>query len=670
MAIRLHCRACGKRLKLPDQVSHGRSARCPKCLAVVDLTPALEAATYATTTALPLPHASSPSATPAPARPVATTPPRLIGEDDPLPYLPTSASTAPTPAPTQQEPLSLDDDPEPADLPPEVAPFRAPVRVLADSLRQIAGPCFAVLVPHGLFLEHEPMRPFLYVPIGGRVDSPASGDLTITLPDRRAVTLRFEGRSGRALAHDVHGFLSGTRPAPIATDYRCKWWMLWPAMIFALGLASGPIVLSQTAELGLGFGLKVGAGFALVGWLVNIAVVLFSRRSVFVQMLTMAALCLLVTGVFLFGATAYLAGRQKAVEVQKPETLPTPPATNVPTAPRSGPTRPDRPPSHLELAKKNGSSTLPESVAAVTALELAPDGNVLGIGYADGAVHLCPLDQPTFEAMQPGPRADGAVLRIQFDRQGTFVFAHTATGVFAAPRTGPPPVVARIPGSPVAIVTDATERIRFAAVRDNVIRHRLLDADFVRNPPIGKGKKEDYALPNPKRDEIIPREHVRDPAKPADLTFLAWGPVGRLFAGQPGGSISIWSAAMQAEPTNHDHKATVKVWAACLATGGFATGDEKGNLALWPLGGGRPTLESVFEGAPITQLAFNPDGSRLAITDDTGRLIIWDTAASKPIHRAKRPTPIKALAYGPGSNVLTIASGHTAEVWWLPQLLK
>jgi hypothetical protein len=333
--------------------------------------------------------------------------------------------------------LSLDED-EPHAPPPEVMRFRVPARVLAGSAQQRTPRCFAVFVPHGMFLEHEPMKPFAYFPVGAAVESHAGGELTITLSDRRTVTLRFAGRSARALARDARAFLAGHRPAPAAAEYRRKWWVLWPALVFALGLASGPLVLSQTAELGLEFGLQVGAGFALAGLLVNLGVVLLSRRPVFVQMLAMAAMCLVVTGVFFFGATAYLAGRQRAAEEVKVEPPPTPPPQPAPKPPPPEPP-PPRAPSHIDRAKKNGSSALEDGPADVTALSLAADGNLLGIGYGDGTVRLWPLDQPTIDPMQPGPKADGAVHRIQFDRRTLYVFAHTATGAFAAPRGGPPP---------------------------------------------------------------------------------------------------------------------------------------------------------------------------------------------------------------------------------------
>src|SRR5207248_4780355 len=101
---------------------------------------------------------------------------------------------------------------------------------------------------------HEPTKPFLYVPPGVRVDSPAPGELTVALPDGRSVTFRFQTRAARPLARDTRAFLAGERPVPTAGDYRLKWWMLWAALIFALG----PIALSQTVDSGLKFGPQVG----------------------------------------------------------------------------------------------------------------------------------------------------------------------------------------------------------------------------------------------------------------------------------------------------------------------------------------------------------------------------------------------------------------------------
>ncbi len=122
-------------------------------------------------------------------------------------------------------------------------------------------------------------------------------------------------------------------------------------------------------------------------------------------------------------------------------------------------------------------------------------------------------------------------------------------------------------------------------------------------------------------------------------------------------------------PSN-DHKTPVRAWADCPATGDFATGDDKGNVALWPGKGGPPTLWPVLNGAPVAGLSFNAAGSRLAATDNAGWLVIWDTAAGKALHRVKRPAPVKAMTYGPNNDVFILAAGKTVEVWWLPELVK
>lgn len=696
MAVRLVCRACGKRLKLPDGADPKRAAKCPKCFAPVDLTAAVEASAYLPTVVIPKSLlVTKPTAVPKPAA--------LIGDEDPLPYLPTKPTSKPPdagadagglrpPPPKPPDlpvakkeaalslddgPLSLDDDPAPDGAPPEPEPpFRVPVWVLADSLRQIVGPCFAVFVPHGMFLEHEPMKPFLYVPVGPPVESPGAGELLIVLPDNRAVTVRFAGRAARPLARDARGFLGGERPVPLAAEYRRKWWMLWAALVFALGLAVGPLALARTTALSWELALKVGAGFAAVGLLANAATVLFSRRSVPGQLVTMATAGAVVTGVFLFGATAYLAGVRTGAERTraKPDEGPPPapvPGPNEPGAP-GPPPPPDpgpRPPSHLDRARARGVSVLDDGPADVTALALAADNNSLAIGYADGTTRLWPLDQPTFDAMLPGPTADGPVSRLQFDGSSRFVFATTTGGVVAAPRTGPFLAPAKIPGGQVAIGPDLlNDRVRFAAVRNNTLVHRLLPAAFVANPP--KKDKVPFALAG-RGDEVIPGATVADPPKPNGApgpTFLAWGAGTRLFAGLNDGAVAIWSETMRPEPPSRDHKATVRAWARANS-GDFATGDEQGNLGLWSAKGGKPTVGSVLV-TPITGLSFAPSGARLLIADNSGWLVIWDVATGKARHRVKRPVPVKALAFGPADDVVILGTGKTVEVWSVAELAK
>jgi hypothetical protein len=149
--------------------------------------------------------------------------------------------------------------------------------------------------------------------------------------------------------------------------------------VLALGTAAGPLVLTQTANVGFEWGLAVGGAFASVALLANAAVVLFSRLPVLGQVLLMAASCVLVTGVFFFGATAYLAGRQKAIEeAQNPEPPAPQPAPQPPEP--APPERAPRPPTHVDKAYQNGVSALEDGPAEVTALAVGADGTALGIG--------------------------------------------------------------------------------------------------------------------------------------------------------------------------------------------------------------------------------------------------------------------------------------------------
>lgn len=699
MTVRLVCRACGKRLKVPDGVPTDRTARCPKCSTPVDLTAARAARAYSATPLLgaddPLPYLPGPEPA-APSGPKALPPKPSLPPRPVPPPLPAKSEDKsgglrpplakdekpksephknPTPRAKNQTPppgeiLSLDDD-DASDAPPEVVPFRVPVNVLADSLTASVGPCVAVLLPHGLFLEHEPMKPFLFVPVGAPVSGPAAGELTAVLPDGRTVTLRFAARAARALARDARAFLAGERAVPNPADYRLKWWLLWAALIFALGLAVGPLILSRTTALGQEFGLKVGVGLALAGLASNVLLVLFSRRPVFVQVAVMALACVCVTGLFLSAATAFLAGRQQGLEAARAEAQPAAPvppparAEPVPEPPKPPEPRPDRPPSHLDRARKSASSALEDGTADVTALALGPDGKTLAIGHADGSVRLWPLDQATFDPPLPGPRAEGAVTRVQFVASGRFVFAHTATGAFGAPAIGGRAAVAKLPGAPVAVATDPDgDRLRFAAVRGNLLQHRLIRDAFVQLPPGDRG----FVTPG-KGDEIIPAGAAKDPQRPANLTFLAWTPGGKLFAGSPDGTINMWSAATKADAPSRDHKAPVRAWADTAATGDFATGDDAGNVGIWSAKGGKPTVTSVLA-TPVTGLSFGPTGARLAVTDSTGWLVIWDVAAGRAIHRVKRATGLKAVALGPGDEFVALAFGRTVEVWWIPELVK
>lgn len=641
------CPKCGQSLRIPRGKDHSHSGKCPQCSTAVDV-----------------PAASTAAASGSNLRNSAKAPPNPTARDGRTRSVAPPAAS-PAPATSHPKPQTLDDSSAAENQTPEIIPFRTPVRILADSHRQFAGSCFAVFVPHGLFLEQEPLKPLLYWPVGTPTEKLNRESIVVTLPDERVLVVRFDDCIAPGLAHDAQAFLRGERAAPTEAEYRRKWWLLWIAVIFALGLAVGPWVLTPTEDIGARFGLAVGGGLAFVGLLVNVAVVLWNRWPVPRQVLTMAGVAVVGTGLFLYGASVYWMGWNHARAVEATEVLASPalPAPEPSPPPVDEP--PPQPPSHLDRAQKHGASALEDGPADVTALALAPDGNTLGVGFADGQSRLWLLDQPTFESWLLGPKGDGAITRMQFDASSSLVFAHTATGVFVAPRTGSSAVPVKIPGTAVAIAAAlADDRIRLAAVRGNTLQHRVLPVSFVLHPPT---KTRDLAIPG-KTDEIIPINIPRDPPKPPGPTFLGWGG-DRLYAGQPDGTITIYNLAMRPEAPARDHRAAVRAWAAS-PNGDFATGDEKGTVALWSVRGGKPTLWPVFDGVAVTGLSFNRTGSQLAITDSTGWLAIWDISAGRLRHRVKRPTPIRAVTFGPSDDLLLLAARRTVEVWSLPELVK
>ncbi|MBY0459623.1 MAG: hypothetical protein K2V38_20075, partial [Gemmataceae bacterium] len=264
----------------------------------------------------------------------------------------------------------------------------------------------------------------------------------------------------------------------------------------------------------------------------------------------------------------------------------------------------------------------------------------------------------------PGPKADGAVTRAQFDTSGQFLTVITPTGATLAPRNGTSASPAKINGQFVAVAPElANERFRYAAVRGNTIAHRLLPTAFVANPPKAKG----FAFPGVK-DEVTPLGVTADPPRPANLTFLAWGPGARLFAGAPDGTITTWSAAMKPEPASREHKAAVRAWAHSAA-GDLLTGDDKGQVALWPTKGGKPTADAVFT-VPVAALAFAPSGAKFAAADNTGWLAVVESSTLKVLQRKKLPASVKALTFGPKDDVLLLGNGKTVEVWALAELMK
>lgn len=694
MSSSVICGACGTRLKLPPEFTK-RKAKCPKCNARVDVTAALNASAY-------LPTVTNESIQRAESQQT-TTPER---EEDPLPYpslnpaapspVPPSQPTKPTkpkknaplqlPITKQSEPLSLDDPPlplddEPASAEPPLelagpAPFRVPVYVSEDSADQFIGPCEAVFVSHGLFFETVPFRPFLYIPIRSQVAFASRCGLQATLPDGRRIAFEFTGRNAQQLTNDTTLFLAGERGVPNPGDYRSStWWMLALAFMLAAGLAAGPIVMCQTANLGLDFGLKVGLAFAGIGLLANAAVVLLTKMSISGKIAAMTSVGVLVTGIFLFGAAAYLTGRKDAAEQSKTE----PPTQSPPPKPSDqaieSPPEPHthRPATAIDTAYRDGLYRFEDGPDEVTALSVGTDWSALVIGYKNGTTRIWRFDQSTIDpsAFDPGPKSDGPPTNIQFDSTGTIIYMTCTGGTVAALWNAPPEVPMKIPGDSIAVLA-APDGERFAALRGNALIIRKVPTSMIQNPASAPKKATTAAktkgfLVTTAADEKIPND-VKGPLTlpQGRLTFLAWHPTGKLLGGMPDGSIVSWSGPNSIVVTR-EHKGAVRAWAASPTTWDFATGDDKGMIGIWANKSLAPKTFYASASAAITQLSFSPSGTHLAAKDAEGTISVWDLSAQRAVLKIRRPAA-KAITFGPNDDLLLLSNDKAVELWWIPEL--
>lgn len=703
MSVAVTCRACGARLKLPPGTTK-KKAKCPKCGARVDLTAALDASAYHADSVASLaevpadaqparaskPAAVAPAATPTQAAKAKVAAP----EDDPLPYPAAAAkvaATAPAKAPTAQKPveeppLTLDDDPQPLSLDDDPAssapaqpaappPFRTPALVAADSAGLFTGPCQVVVVPHGMFLESVPYRPFLYAPIRSRVEASGIG-FVLTLPDGRALTIEFEGLHAERIAEDTAGFLSGRRSMPDPKEYRRNpTWLLWPALIFAAGPAVGALVLAKTTEVGFKTGALFAAAFAGMGLVANAAAALLTRMSLPAKVVVMATVGVLITGVCFFGAAAYMAGRRYEAELARPEPVPqqqaavqpTPPPQEVPLPPKN------TLPTAADAAYREGVHLFEDGPDDVTSLGVTPDGAVMLVGYKNGETRVWRFDQLTIDPFVAGPRADGPVTRIDFDATGSISYLTCPGGVVAAYWNNLPEVPAKIPGDLIAPFTFPSGE-RFAAYRGNSVTLRYVPTGLLKKPPPQKAKGPYVLLP---KDEVIPADvKALLTAAAQKPTMLAWHPTGKLLGGLPDGSVVSWGATgPRPEVVTRDHKGPIRAWAASPGTWDFATGDDKGNVGLWA---NKAMIPRVFTGASaagggavaVTHLAFSPAGSLLALTDSANTVWVWDLFTMRSIVRVNRPGPLRALSFGPHDDLLMLGSGKGIECWHLAELAK
>ena len=537
MFMRIECRNCGRRLKVPYG-ANPRKARCPVCGTKVD--PGDEEADQK--------------------------PPSPSRAGEPAGTLPVTAPEAEQPLPVKNDPieiLSLDDDGAAGSTrkdgdaaksqPPPYQGAFPPLRfraVLRSARRDGsgAGPVDVVATPHGLFIEtSDNVR--TYVPISSKCEITGPGELTVTAA-RRVVELRLVGvGQPDRLARDLVSLLAGANEPIDPADYRRPGWLYALAGMSAAALAVGPVVLARSTNRTLAGGLAAGGGFAAVGLAVNLLIVFRSRAALGWRTGLMAGAAAALTLVFAVGAFVFLRTNPAAGGGEdKPA-----PFVEFPALPPQPP-----PPTYLDAARADGMAKMVDGPADVSALALVPGRPTLLAAYEDGSTRIWPLDRPTFDGWQIGPKCDGPCRQLTFTGAGGTAVLSCPGGSLAVPLDAPPINPLKIPGDFVSVQGSAgKEKDRFAALRAGKMAVRFLPPNLVSHP-VGTPVKGVVRL-GPKQEAVDPL-YKNDLPAPAKLTFLTWHPSGVLLGGLPDGSVIVWSAAEKTFHTeNPTHKAPVRV---------------------------------------------------------------------------------------------------------------
>lgn len=405
----------------------------------------------------------------------------------------------------------------------------------------------------------------------------------------------------RALAADAAAFLGAARPVPAPADYATPGWVLPSGLLLVLVLAAA----------------------AFVG-----------------------------------GAALYLALRPPPAITTPPSP---PPVEPPPVEPPPPPPGPEEPPTHYDLAYRDGMTRLADGPAAVTALAVTPDGTETVVGYADGTTWAWKLDEPAFEPPRVGPKGVGPVRRIDFGPDAEFAFLTGDTGLSLAAFRASRATV-QVPGRPACVVP-AADAVRYAALRGDKLVVRYVAAEFVRNPPAARVKGGVLAV-TPK-DETTPAVARVDPPAPG-ATFVAWHPAGKVVYGSRTGVVSAYPTGVKNAPLTRAHQAPVRAWAVGPGWPDFATGDDYGTVGVWPDKALGPfTLRAGA--VAVTGLAFSPCGGELAVADESGAVAVWNLPTRAKVFEVVRRPPV-VVAYGPRADVLLISDGKGVEVWSLAAL--
>lgn len=142
---------------------------------------------------------------------------------------------------------------------------------------------------------------------------------------------------------------------------------------------------------------------------------------------------------------------------------------------------------------------------------------------------------------------------------------------------------------------------------------------------------------------------------------LAWRPDGELLAVASGRRMQFWTPEGDCPDVSEDFPATV----ACLAwhpRGVTCAAGSYGGVRLLRANGAAIVQRLPWTGS-VLELAFNPDGRRLAHGNQDASVHFWDLRKTSELEMSGYATKVRELAWSPDGRWLATGGGATATLW-------
>jgi WD40 repeat protein len=142
---------------------------------------------------------------------------------------------------------------------------------------------------------------------------------------------------------------------------------------------------------------------------------------------------------------------------------------------------------------------------------------------------------------------------------------------------------------------------------------------------------------------------------------LAWRPDGRLLAAAVGRRVVLWSPEGVCEDVSEPLPATVT----CLAwhpKGVLCAAGSYGGVRLLR-GKGARAVQSLEWTGSVLEVAFSPDGRRLAHGNQDASVHFWDLRRGGELEMAGYATKVRELAWSPDGRWLATGGGEGVTLW-------